>query len=191
MKLFSPLAALIFTIVLFGCNSEDKNKGGLLDNTSVYDSTSIWQNQSGKEVRLNQFEGKVQVVAMVFTKCPMVCPRLVADMVILDDSVKNKSGVNYILLSMDDELDTPEVLNDFAQLHELDLSRWTLLHGESSNIRTMANRLGVEYTKYKAGSFSHSNLITILDKSGKVVSQIEGLESDQTEALTVLNDLLN
>ena len=95
--MFKKLGSIILVCaVLFtNCGTEEEVIRG---EASVYDSTSKWQNQDGEEVSLDIFKGKTQVIAMMFTSCPMVCPRMVADMVVLDEKIEQKDKVNYILL---------------------------------------------------------------------------------------------
>lgn len=101
----------------------------------------------------------------------------------------NREKVNFVLISFDTERDTPPQLEKFARQMELDRN-WTLLHGNEVSVRTLSVLLNVQYEKDADGNFSHSNVISVLDKNGVLVFQKEGLEADYTETINKINELI-
>jgi protein SCO1 len=148
-----------------------------LSKDSVYQLDSVWTDQDGKQRRLREFKGKPQVVAMVFTHCQYACPMTLALLKKIDSEV-SKTPVHYLLLSMDPERDTPEVLKAYAQKEGLDPHRWTLLRGDADAVREIAAVLGVRYKQNPDGGFAHSNLITLLDRHGAIRHRLKGLGAE-------------
>ena len=169
------------------CCAEDAPAatGGLPD-TSLYNLESVWTDQAKTEHPLSDFRGKVTVTAMIFTHCEYACPRIIADLKSIEAQISKKDlpNVQWLLLSMDSDRDLPDVLKDYAERNHLDTDRWTLLHGDDSAVREIAATLGVRYIKDPKGNYSHSNLITLLDKEGRIAHQLEGLGAD-TQATVV------
>lgn len=162
-----------------------------LSDVSLYQLSSVWHDQNGREVSLESLRGKPRIVAMIFTNCTYACPRITADMqnigTLLPADIRDKVG--FVLFSMDPERDTPTALAAFAQKMELPSSHWTLLCSTEDNVQEMAAVLGVKYKKDEYGNFSHSNMITILNGEGEVIYKQEGLNQDAQEAVKTLEAL--
>lgn len=159
---------------------------------SLYLLDAVWNDQHAQPMRLVSLRGKPVVLSMIFTSCGWACPTIVQDMKkiagrLLEDV---QDDVHYVLVSMDPERDTPDVLVRYARTHQLDDSRWTLLRGESTDVRQLAALLGIRYRKESNGQFSHTNMITILNEEGEVVHVHMGLESDPTDTVDKLQNLL-
>ena len=165
-------------------HSENQTSG-----KSIYSLTSLWTNQDGKEIQLKDFKGKKQIVAMIFTTCEYACPRMIADMKAIEAKVleQNRADINFLLISIDPEKDTPRSLKTYAQQMDLDLNRWSLLHGKEGNIKEVASMLAFRYNKFYNGSFSHSNLMTALNSEGEIIFQQEGLELPPEKMLKAIN----
>ncbi len=177
------LILLLSTLVLFACNkTSPENETPDIESQSVYILDSEWQNQNGQSAKLEQFKGKTTVVAMVFTSCTTACPLLIADMKRIYNGLdsKHKSSTSMVLISIDPETDTPEVLKEFAIKQNMDQDPWHFLTSDQESIRTLANILAVKYKKISPIEFSHSNIISVFDKNGVMVSQVEGtVQHDQ------------
>ena len=157
---------------------------------SLFTIADTFQTQHFKKIILASFAGKPTVVAMIFTHCTYACSRITSDMKDIAEKLKdNREKVNFVLISFDTERDTPPQLEKFARQMELDRN-WTLLHGNEVSVRTLSVLLNVQYEKDADGNFSHSNVISVLDKNGVLVFQKEGLEADYTETINKINELI-
>lgn len=149
---------------------------------------SGWIDQSGKKFSLAQLEGKPVVLTMFFASCAYACPILVNDMKKIESEIPENelSSYMFVLISIDPERDIPQKLAKFAQEKNLDTKRWTLLTGNSDEIMELAALIGFKYKKDNKGDFSHSNLITFLNKEGEIIHQQVGLNQDISESTKVL-----
>src|SRR6185312_11558296 len=82
----------------------------------------------------------------------------------------------------------PDTLKKYATSMGLD-ENWTLLHGDENVVRTLSVLLNVQFAKDAEGNFSHSNIISVLDKKGVLVFQKEGLDADPTETINTIRQL--
>ncbi|PVY38759.1 SCO family protein [Pontibacter virosus] len=164
---------------------------GLTD-MSLYQLDSDWQNQNGEELKLQEFQGKVQLVAMVYTHCSYACPRIIADLKRIEMGLEQykREDIGIVLVTMDPARDTPERLLDFAKSNNLDAKRWTLLTSGQDNIRELAALLNMKYKTELDGEISHSNIITVLSESGEIIHQAEGLGVEPDETVNAIKGLL-
>lgn len=157
---------------------------------SIYQVNSDWTNQFGNKVNIGELRGKTQVFTMIFANCTYACPILANDMrriasELSKDELKN---IQFTLISIDPERDTPERLMQFAKDQSLNLAYFQLLTGKRSDIDDLAALTGFRYKKEPDGSFSHSNIITILNKEGEIIHQQVGLNQDITKTLEVIKN---
>ncbi|MDR8393930.1 SCO family protein [Aliifodinibius sp. S!AR15-10] len=159
---------------------------------SIYNVSSVWKNRHGKELELSSLRGKVQIVAMVYTHCEYACPRILADMKRIRDQLSGDAlaNANFVIISIDPERDTPERLNTFATENDLNEETWTLLNGDQGDVLEIAALLGVKYKRISPTDFTHSNMITVLNKEGEVIHQREKLADQQTETVEVIESLI-
>ena len=162
---------------------------GTLSAESIYQLSDTFQTQDNKSVTLSSFEGKPTVMAMIFTHCTYACPRLTADIQNIEHSLKDENGkVNFVLVSFDSDRDLPDTLKKYARSMGLD-ANWTLLHGSDDAVRTLSVLLNVQYLKDAQGNFSHSNIISVLDKDGLLRFQKEGLDADHSQTIASVRQL--
>ncbi|MDZ7764452.1 MAG: SCO family protein [Melioribacteraceae bacterium] len=164
-------------------------KGDYTDN-SIYQVDSDWTNQFGNDVNIGDLRGKTQVFSMIFANCTYACPILANDMRrIASELTKDQlRDIEFTLISIDPERDTPERLMQFAKDQNLNLAHFQLLTGERSDIDDLAALTGFRYKKENDGSFSHSNIITILNEEGEIVHQQVGLNQDITKTVNVIKN---
>jgi len=164
-----------------------QNSGEVSEN-SVYQLKSKWKTETGKNIMLKELKGKKQIMAMVFTNCTYACPLIVNDMKKIELQIK-RNDVNFLLISIDPKRDTPEALMQYAKNNKLDLKRWHLITGDENSISELAAVLGFKYKKEADGSFSHSNIINVLNEAGEVAYQHFGLNQDVQDVLGELNKI--
>jgi len=152
-----------------------------LPDESVYHIGSDWLNQNNKNVNITSLQGKVQVVAFVYTYCEHSCPIILAKLKYIENNISSeyKDNVNFLLVSLDPKRDTPEVLSKYMKEKELDEKVWQMFSGDPDNVLELSALFGVRYKPMnnEAKDISHSNMITILDKKGRIYYQMKGLDA--------------
>ena len=196
---FLPMKSLFFVIgcvLIAACSGTTETANGSaekiaageeIDGMSIYQLTSSWQTQDGNEMTWKDLEGEVLVAVMIYTSCKAACPRLVADMKNLEEKVgKTPVPVRYILVSIDPETDTPERLKEFAGLNNMDGGQWLFLRSTEDNTREFANVMAVKYARISPLDFSHSNIISVFDRKGAMVHQMEGLAVNNEQTVEAI-----
>ncbi|AEW85157.1 SCO1/SenC/PrrC family protein [Flavobacterium columnare] len=172
------LVFILSFLSLLGCKKIDpKTENNTISEESIFNLTSQWKTQDNKTIYLENLKGKVSVMVMIYTSCKAACPRLVADMRDIESKIpKNKlTQLNFVLVSIDPENDTPEKLKKFAKENLMNAPHWTFLQGNTNTVQEFANVLAVKYKKISPMDFSHSNIISVFNKNGELIYQQEGL----------------
>lgn len=194
------LKILIFGFVLMmsGCNSEadhssaaESDESGELPEMSVYQLPGIWTNQDNEDFPLEELRGKVTVMVMIYTSCKAACPRLISDMRRIEEEVpeKYKSEVQYVMVSIDPETDTPEKMKEFSIENEMTDEKWIFIRSTEENTREFATVLAVNYKRISPIDFSHSNIISVFDKDGVMQYQQEGLDLKHEKTIRTIKEL--
>jgi len=155
---------------------------------SIYQLESTWMTVTAQPVRLGNLQGKVQVLAMVYTTCESSCPIIVSLMQHLEAALPPAlhSEVGFVLVSFDPERDTPSVLREYGDKRHLDPTSWSLLSGYPDDVLELATLLGITYKRDQRGGFTHSNVMTVLNRGGEIVHRQEGLQQDLTAILKAI-----
>ncbi len=189
---------LIILAVFVGCTNSQKEvvdkptkeflSESELPEMSLFHLPSTWKTQNNETIKLNDLQGNVLVMVMIYTTCQVACPRLVADMRNIEEKVSKQvsQDVKYVLVSIDPETDTPERLKTFAKENNMDGDQWIFLQGTKETTREFASVLAVKYKKISPMDFSHSNIISVFNQKGELVNQQEGLGVDNSETVETI-----
>lgn len=187
-----PLMLLLLASPAFA-ESTPPDSAWTAPDASIYQLTSTWTTQDERAVRLADFRGRPQLIAMIYTHCGYACPMIVQNMkrALSQLSDAEQAQVGRVLVTFDPERDTPEQLQVFAQAHNLDPDDWTLLRSTDLDVRELSAVLGVRYQQEASGMFSHASLITVLDADGVVVHQQQAINQRLDATADALHQLLN
>lgn len=190
------LTVLIITL-LWACKNGDRKvykstSQFPITDESIFNLTGNWQTQNNDTLQLHDLKGKVLVVVMIYTSCKAACPRLVADMRDIESKMPEDKldGLNFILVSIDPEVDNPIRLKSFAIKNEMQATHWTFLQGTPSRVQEFANVLAVKYKQISPMDFSHSNIISVFNNQGELIHQQEGLGVNSEETIEIILSLL-
>lgn len=154
---------------------------------SIYQLDGRFTDDQGRPFALGQLRGRPVVLDMFFASCGYACPLTVTDMLAIQGRLPAalRGQATFVLVSFDPARDTPAALAKYREQRGLD-GQWVLLHGDDESVRELAALLGVKYKQEADGSFSHSNLLSVLNAEGEVVHQRVGLQGGLDEAAAAL-----
>jgi protein SCO1/2 len=147
------------------------------------------KDQMGSTVRLSDMRGEPVAVTFLYTRCPIAtaCPMTTAKFSKLDAMLAQKKFGHLLVVTVDPEHDTPEVLADYAKKAGADPKRWKFLTGSPEAVARVASSFGVMYYP-EHGQTIHSQAVGVLDPQGRLATIYYG-ESWQPE--DILRDLEN
>lgn len=188
-----PYASVILLLLLFGC----KSKFGVVEDLSNESYTLV--NQNNETVKFpDYFKGKVAVVGYIFTNCPDICPLTTNNLRLIQKEIneQNVKNIEFAAISFDPEVDTPEVLNEYAELRNIDESNFTFLTGEKEIIEGLMKRIGIfaipndttMINEKEIIFYVHTDRISLFDEEGKIRKNYPGSTINIEE---ITNDIID
>jgi protein SCO1 len=191
-KIFLPL---FLTLIIASC----AEKMPVIDDLGNAQYKLVDQNN--RKVFFPEFvKGKLVVMNYIFTNCPDICPLSTNNMRLIQERIKKEKieSVEFVSVSFDPAHDSPEVLQKFAEIRNLDLSNWTFLTGEKSVINSLMNKIGIvavvgDSTVFKDGRkiyyYTHTDRIQIIDVEGKIRKNYKGSTINTEEIVKDIKSL--
>lgn len=176
-KTFSYIG-ISFVILLFGIYSVPKivkrfEKSDLVKFEKVPNFEFF--NQEGRMIANKTYEEKVFVVEFFFSTCPTICPIMNQKMLILQDLFFGNPEFGIASISITPEIDTSEILKEYAKSNGITHKNWHLLTGKSEEIVYDLSNKGFKLYAgkgdYDHGGFEHSGLFALVDKNGFIRSR--------------------
>lgn len=167
--------------------------GEPLPSDSIYQANIQLTDQSHHSFPLATRRGQVQLVSMLYTSCPMVCPMIVDTLKMTRNAVTaDTAGEPQILaVSFDPARDDVATLRAFAAKRNLNLKHWTLARADSGDVRTMAALLKLQYRQLPDGEFNHSSELIALDRDGRIAARTTVIGRIDPEFVGKLKKLLD
>lgn len=152
---------------------------------SIYQVGGEWTDHNDNKLELKALKGKNQVVVMAYTSCQHTCPILVRGMKQIEKGLTDeaRADTEFLLVTLDTERDTVPVMKNYAEHNDLG-DHWHLIRSTEANTRMLANTLNIKYQFTDNGDINHSNLLSILDKQGRLVAQEIGVADSGLNPLT-------
>lgn len=123
----------------------------------------------GRVRTIADFKGQAVLLFFGFTQCPDVCPTALGRAVEARKLLGAEGPkVAVLLISVDPERDTPEVLREYTKLFD---PSFVALRGDAAQLAETAQAFRVFYEKVPTGSsytMSHSTLSYVFDPQGRL-----------------------
>lgn len=165
--------------------------GPAIPGDSLYRMSAALTDQAGTALALERGRGHPVVISMFYGSCPHVCPLLIASIQRMENDLpeRQRNNLRVLLVSLDPDRDTVEKLQQVAQRHHADLSRWTFARTDRRAVRRLAAALNIQYRRLPSGEINHSTVITLLDAQGRPVRATSSLTHPDAEFQATLSRL--
>ncbi len=145
-------------------------------------------NQEGKQVTSNDFKDKIYVTDFFFTTCPGICPKMMTNMMILQDAFIEDDEVMLLSHSVTPKRDSVPVLKAYAENKGIISDKWHLVTGVQEEIYKLGRHdyfveenLGLEK---EDDDFLHTENFVLIDKNRHIRGIYNGLNK------TAINQLI-
>jgi protein SCO1 len=150
--------------------------------------------QKREPIKLSGFAGSVVAITFLYTHCPLpnYCFHLSNNFGIVQRRFADRVGRDLVLLSItfDPEHDQPEVLAQYARNWKAaDAKGWYFLTGALPEIQKVSLEFGMNFWQDE-GLITHALHTVILDRSGRVVANLEGNEFTAQQLGDLLESVL-
>lgn len=129
-------------------------------------------NQDGQQMSLSDLQGKPVVLYFGYTFCPDICPTTLADIVRARRQLGERADdVQFVMVSVDSERDTPEVLKAYLANFDEHLIGLT---GDPRTLRKIGPEYGLYFQKQQIEGTSaaylidHSAATYLIDEQGRL-----------------------
>jgi protein SCO1/2 len=128
--------------------------------------------QAGQPLSLSSLGDRVLVVDFIYTSCPGPCPIQTSLQVALQRKIPEslRDDVRFVSISLDPEVDRPEVLTRYANQHGADLANWSFLTGPTEQVADVVRRWGIGSVRKPDGTVDHT-LVRFLAQNGRIVNR--------------------
>lgn len=152
-------------------------------------SPFILTNQEGETVTEKNSKDKIYVVDFFFTICPGICPKMMANMMDLQDEFLNDDDVLLLSHSVTPERDSVPVLKQYAENKGVLSHKWHLVTGTQQAIYKLGRRdyfveesLGLSK---KDDEFLHTENFVLIDKKRYIRGIYNGLNKTSINQLII------
>ncbi|OEH94254.1 cytochrome c oxidase assembly protein [Bacillus solimangrovi] len=172
------LFVLLLITILSACSNSEKTLEEP-NNWKVEDFT--YTNQANNPVSLEDLKGTVWLADFIFTNCDTVCPPMTANMNKLQVKLKEEGmeDVRIVSFSVDPEVDTPQMLQEFGDKFGVDYSNWDFLTGyKLDEVKTLALKSFKALVEKPEGEDQvwHGTSFYLVNQEGIVVRDYSGLD---------------
>jgi protein SCO1/2 len=112
-------------------------------------------------------ESKDVVFAFFFSHCVSVCTTITLSLKSIQPDLP--PGTSIVMISIDPETDTPELLKSYAQRHQIDDSNWYLLTGERNQIIDLQK----SFEAYRGNKMNHNTSLFVKKSNSNVITEIK------------------
>jgi protein SCO1/2 len=144
-------------------------------------------NQLGEIITEKTFKNKIYIADFFFTTCPGICPKMTANMKVLQDVFLNDADVLLLSHSVTPETDSVSVLKQYADNRGVITSKWHLVTGDRKQIYDLGRQsyfaeedLGVDKTDE---DFLHTENFVLIDQNRHIRGIYNGLNKTAVQQL--------
>ena len=139
---------------------------------------ALWQDDQGHTVSLSDWANKPMVITMAYGTCRKVCStsmRRMEQAQALADA--NGLALEFVVVSLSPEADTPQDWRAFRKSHKLDRANWHFLSGSARDTRTLARLLGIGYWVYD-DHVVHDFRVLRTNRHGEITATLQAADED-------------
>ena len=139
--------------------------------------------QSGQQINQDSLSGHIYLANFFFTSCNSICPKMINNLCIIQDSFLNNPQVKLVSFSVMPWVDSVKRLHDYAETYHIHNQKWFLLTGDKSKIYRLG-RLSY-FSEKKAGlvkdstEFLHTESMLLIDKKSRIRGIYAATDTEQ------------
>jgi len=142
--------------------------------------------REGNEFTESYLDGRYTIVDFFYTSCPLICPTMTATMRDIQDATQD-SDLQLLSVSIDPDVDTPEIMKRYADAFKANPERWKF--GRGTPDMTEILLMGVNFHLGKLNeddgfrNIEHPGSLILLGPDRHVIKLYSYSDPDQVEAL--------
>lgn len=143
-------------------------------------------NQNGKTITQKDYEGKIYVADFFFTTCQTICPIMTTNMTEVQKAFSKNPKVMILSHTVTPEIDSVQVLKQYALKQNVDDSKWNMVTGDKKDIYYIARK---SYLAVKTGKpeemydMVHTENFVLVDTKRRVRGFYDGTKKEDVQRL--------
>lgn len=183
MKYFKGAFFILFILFLGACGAEIESN--MPEDSTVADFE--FTTQDGDTLSLDDLKGEWWIADFIFTNCTTVCIPMTTNMVTLQEMMKEEDlDAQLVSFSVDPDVDTPEVLTNYAAGYGADLSNWTFLTGyDFETIKELSIESFYADLRQEPDSDQVTHVVRfyLVNPEGEIIKNYSGTNLDEIKAI--------
>jgi len=151
------------------------------------------RDSNGKAVRLSEYRGRPLVLNFIYTSCAHSCgvvTQLLADVYDNARDIFGAGAFNAVTIGFDVPRDTPATMRAFARKQGVhNTPGWRFLSGDAETVKALVKATGFTYFPTAKG-FDHLDQATLIDKDGKIHTQVYGATFEKPLLIEPMKELV-
>jgi protein SCO1 len=148
--------------------------------------------QHGRTFSEEMIQGKIVVANFFFTTCPTICPAMNSQLKRMYEVYKNDDSILFLSHTVMPEIDSSEVLYEYAERLGVNHDKWIFLTGTKEELYRLARKsylaapaIGDEnFVAHAEGNdFVHTENLVLVDKKGRIRGIYDGLNKVRVDEL--------
>jgi len=140
------------------------------------------QLQDGRDVRFSDLRGRLVVATFMYTSCHSICPVVGARMAEIRSDMRpavDRGELQFLSLSFDPTVDTPERLAGYAENFAASTEHWWVARPRDS-FKSLLRLFGVTVIPAGNGMYVHNAAFYLIDRDQRLV---DILDEDRPDAV--------
>lgn len=154
--------------------------------SALYIPTFTLTDREGNDFDESYLDGKYTVVDFFYTSCPLICPGMSAAMRDIQDATEG-TGLQLLSISIDPEVDTPEVMKTYASGFRSDPSRWKFGRGTLDMTQILLMGVNFHLGELDTGNgfrnIDHPSSLLLVGPDRHVIGLFRYSDPDEVDAL--------
>ena len=142
-------------------------------------------NQYGEIITEKDFENKIYVADFIFTTCPGICPVMTKQMVRVQNANIDQQDFRILSHTVQPDVDTPELLLEYANLYEADPTIWQFVTGDRIDIFNLARKayFAASVEPGHEEEMVHTENFVLIDKEKRIRGIYDGTSIEEVDRL--------
>ena len=183
-----------YFLLLFALQSCKEKSLPILGNYTIENNDTIFSKipdfqlltQDSLEFNAQMLDGKIHLAAFFFTSCPTICPKVMRNMMRIEDKFSEQKDILYLCYSLDFKKDSIPRLKEYSNKLGIENANFLFLQGkQKEDIRALMNAymsIAVDDPD-SPGGINHSGWILLVDKKRHLRSYCLGTDEKETDRL--------
>lgn len=143
--------------------------------------------QTGDTISQKNLEGKIYVADFFFTTCPGICRDMAIQKRRLQEIFKSDDLIKLVSHSVTPEIDSVEVMQEYAEIHGAIPNKWYLLTGDKPQIYKLARRsyfaVQDQGGNGDEADFIHTENFILIDQKKRIRGYYDGTSEESVDQL--------